>query len=194
MNHRRSIVRKIIYVIRIREIARVRVRYGYKRIHVLLAREGIQANHKRIYRLYCEEGLQLRAKRPRRHVSASHRKEAIKAIRPNQYWAMDFVSDQLVGSKRFRALTVVDVYTRECLAITPGQHLGAEDVVRTLEEIATKRGAPSGIQCDNGSEFSGRLTDMWAYQRSVKMMFSRPGNQPTMHSSSPSMEAFGMNA
>ena len=91
---------------------------------------------------------------------------------------MDFVSDQLVGSKRFRALTVVDVYTRECLAITPGQHLGAEDVVKTLEGIAAKRGAPSGIQCDNGSEFSGRLTDMWAYQRSVKMMFSRPG-KPT---------------
>ena len=145
---------------RIREIAQVRVRYGYKRIHVLLAREGIKANHKRIYRLYCEEGLQLRAKRPRRHVSASHRKESIKASQPNQYWAMDFVSDQLTGGKRFRALTVVDVYTRECLAITPGQHLGAEDVVKTLEGIASKRGAPSGIQCDNGSEFSGRLTDM----------------------------------
>ncbi len=96
----------------------MRVRYGYRRIRVLLAREGIKVNHKRIYRLYCEEGLQLRTKRPRRHVSAAHRTESVKARYPNQYWSMDFVTDQLAGGNRFRALTVVDVYTRECLAST----------------------------------------------------------------------------
>ena len=163
---------------RIREIAQVRIRYGYKRIHVLLRREGVHANHKRIYRLYCEEGLQLRTKRPRRNVSAAHRRERIKATQPNQYWSMDFVADRCEDGKRFRALTVVDIYTRECLAIYPGKQLKSEDVVKALDSISSQRGTPTGILCDNGSEFSGHLLDLWAYHNKVSLMFSRPG-KPT---------------
>jgi putative transposase len=164
---------------RICEIAETRVRYGYKRIHVMLRREGWAINHKRVHRLYCEEGLQLRSKRPRRHVTAAHRQRPRTRPRaPNQAWSMDFVSDQLQGGHRFRALTLVDVFTRECLAIEPGRQLGGEDVVKVLERVAVERGAPRRIFCDNGSEFAGCLVDLWAYRRKVMIEFSRPG-KPT---------------
>lgn len=91
---------------------------------------------------------------------------------------MDFVSARLVGGQRFRALTIVDVFTRECLAIEPGQSPGGTDVVATLNRIAAKRGAPRRVYCDNGSEFSGRLVDLWAYANKVTLEFSRPG-KPT---------------
>ena len=91
---------------------------------------------------------------------------------------MDFVSDQTVEGTRFRALTVVDVFTRECLAIEPGKSLRGVDVVNVLSRIATERGAPKRIHCDNGSEFVGRLVDLWAYANGVAMEFSRPG-KPT---------------
>lgn len=166
---------------RIREIATIRVRYGYKRIHVLLLREGHRLNRKRTYRLYCELGLQLRARRPRRHVSAERRAPSpTRPTAPNQAWSMDFVADQLVNGKRFRVLTVLDVFTREALALEPGVHLGAADVVATLTRVAARRGAPRRIYCDNGSEFCGRLVDLWAYHRKVTMAFSRPG-KPTDH-------------
>lgn len=164
---------------RIREIARSRIRYGYRRIHVLLRREGWPINKKRVYRLYCELGLQLRAKRPRRRVSAAHRQPPKRLARqPNDAWSMDFVTDQAHHGERFRMLTVVDVYTRECLAIEPGQHLGGADVVAVLTRIAARRGTPRRIFCDNGSEFQSRLVDLWAYQNQVTMEFSRPG-KPT---------------
>ena len=91
---------------------------------------------------------------------------------------MDFVSDQSANGQRFRALTVVDVFTRECLAIEPGSRLGGADGVNILSRIATERGAPKRIHCDNGSEFAGRLVDFWAYANGVVMEFSRPG-KPT---------------
>lgn len=103
--------------VRIREIAQARVRNGYRRVHVLLGREGWKANHKLVYRLYREEGLGLRRKRPKRHVSAVHREVRSPATKPNEAWSMDFVADQLVQGARFRALTVVDIFTKECLAI-----------------------------------------------------------------------------
>jgi putative transposase len=108
---------------RIREIAHTRIRYGYRRVRVLLGREGWQANHKLVYRLYREEGLGLRRKRPKRHVSAVHRQSRTMPAKPNEAWSMDFVADQLVDGRRFRALTVVDVFTKECLAIELGQSL-----------------------------------------------------------------------
>ena len=164
---------------KIRDLARSRVRYGYKRIHVLLKRQGIHVNKKRVYRLYCEEGLQLRPRRPRRHVTAATRQPPrAKPKAPNVAWSMDFVSDQTVDGQRFRALTVVDVFTRECLAIEPGKSLRGTDVVNVLSRITKKRGAPKRIYCDNGSEFVGRLVDLWAYANSVTMEFSRPG-KPT---------------
>jgi putative transposase len=140
--------------LRIRELARSRVRYGYRRIQVLLKREGIRVNKKRVYRLYCEEGLQLRARRRRRHVTAATRRSpATRPLAPNVAWSMDFVSDQTAAGARFRALSVVDVFTRECLAIEPGQKLGAADVVNVLSRNATERGVPKRIHC--GSEFAG---------------------------------------
>jgi putative transposase len=164
---------------KIRDLARSRVRYGYKRIHVLLKREGIHINHKRVYRLYRLEGLQIKAKRPRRHVSSAHRQPPrVRATAPDVAWSMDFVSDQTECGKRFRALTIVDVFTRECLAIEPGQKLGSADVVNALTAIAAKRRAPRRIYCDNGSEFAGRLVDLWAYSNQVTLEFSRPG-KPT---------------
>ena len=164
---------------RIRDLARARVRYGYKRIHILLRREGVHVNHKRVQRLYCLEGLQLRPKRPRRHVSAARRQPPrVRARSPNAAWSMDFVSDQLQNGLRFRALTIVDVFTRENLAIHVGRKLGGEDVVDVLRKITAKRGAPKRISCDNDSEFSGKMVDLWAYANKVILEFSRPG-KPT---------------
>ncbi len=164
---------------RIRELATSRIRYGYRRIHILLKREGIHVNKKRVHRLYCLEGLQLRAKRPRRHVSAATRQPPkCKPQAPNRAWSMDFVADQTSVGEKFRALTVVDIFTRECLAVEPGQKLGGNDVIRVLGAIAAKRGAPRRIYCDNGSEFAGRLVDLWAYANKVTLEFSRPG-KPT---------------
>lgn len=164
--------------LRIREIATTRVRYGYRRIHVLLAREGWKINHKRVYRLYCEEGLHLRRKRPRRHVSAAHREPRDVASRPNQNWSMDFVSDALFDGRRFRALTIVDTYTRECLAIEVGKNITGERVAEVLDDIRLTRDMPETIFCDNGPEFVSKNLDRWAYESGVILNFSRPG-KPT---------------
>lgn len=164
---------------RIVAIARARVRYGYKRIHVMLKREGIHVNKKRVHRLYCLEGLQLRPKRPRRNVSGAHRKrDYVPSTKPNEAWAMDFVADQLSTGNKFRILTVVDTYTRECLAADIGVRLRSENVVATLTRLCRERGAPQRIHCDNGSEFAGQMTDLWAYTNKVTLAFSRPG-KPT---------------
>jgi len=163
---------------RMREIAQTRVRYGYRRIHVLLRREGWTSGKNLIYRLYCEEQLQLRSKRPRRRKMSVARRERPRARQPNEVWAMDFVADQLVNGKRFRALTIVDVFSREALAIPVGQRLGAANVVNTLNRLVAQRRAPKAIFADNGSEFTGRLLDLWAYHHKVQLDFSRPG-KPT---------------
>jgi putative transposase len=138
---------------RINEIAAVRVGYGYKRIHVLLRREGWRVNHKRVYRIYCEEGLNLRAKRPKRRVSAAYRVGRPPAAGVNESWSMDFVTDSLFNGRRFRALTVVDNFSRECLAIKVGQYIRGEDVTGVLNHLKATRGLPRSIYVDNGPEF-----------------------------------------
>jgi putative transposase len=163
---------------RIREIAAVRVRYGYLRIHVLLRREGWHVNHKRVYRLYCLEGLHLRHKRPRRHVSAAHRVERPLAGQPNESWSMDFVSDALFDGRRLRALTVIDNFTRESLAIEVDQGITGKQVVAVLEQVSQPRGLPERIFLDNGPEFVSKALDLWAYEHGVTLDFSRPG-KPT---------------
>ena len=164
--------------LRIREIAAVRIRYGYPRIHVLLQREGWKVNRKRVYRLYRLEGLSLRRKRPRRHVTAARRLEREAAAKPNQQWSMDFVSDALFDGRRIRALTLVDNYTREALAIVVDGGIRGEHVVRAVEQVAVRRGAPELIRVDNGPEFVSKVLDHWAYGRGVTLDFSRPG-KPT---------------
>jgi putative transposase len=164
--------------LRMKELAQTRVRYGYRRLHVLLRREGWALGKSLAYRLYTEEALQLRSKRPKRRKMAVARRERYVPKRPNQAWSMDFVSDQLTDGTRFRALTIVDVFTREALAIRVGQRLRAEHVVEVCNRLVAQRGAPVRIFVDNGSEFSGRLLDLWAYHHQVQIDFSRPG-KPT---------------
>jgi len=163
---------------RIREIAFTRVRYGYKRIYVLLRREGWRINHKRVYRLYCMEGLNLRGHRPKRRKSAAHRKRQSPVTRPNECWSMDFMSDALFDGRRIKLFTIVDNYTRESLAIEVGSGMKGHDVVQVLERISDTRALPNTIRLDNGPEFTSKVLDKWAYEKGVTLDFSRPG-KPT---------------
>jgi len=163
---------------RIREIAATRVRYGYRRIHVLLRRQGWQVNAKRVYRLYREIGLQLRNKAPKRRVKAKLREDRRPATRSNETWAMDFVHDQLATGTKLRVLTIVDTFSRFSPAIEPRFNFRGADVVEVLERVGREVGFPAAIRVDQGSEFVSRDLDLWAYQRGVTLDFSRPG-KPT---------------
>ena len=177
-----SVIRK-----RMREIAQVRVRYGFERIFILLRREGFKDNHKRVYRLYKAEELNLRSKRPKRNKAAAHRMERLHINKPNKSWSMDFVADQLFNGKKFRALTVIDNFTRKCLAIIIGQSLRGNEVVSAMEQIkASREMLPERIQVDNGSEFISKVLDKWAYENNFILDFSRPG-KPT---DNPFIESF----
>lgn len=172
---------------RIREIAETRVRYGFWRVFILLKREGWKDHHKRVYRIYKEEGLNLRSKRPRRSKSAAHRLERPQLTGLYQCCSMDFVADQLFDGRKFRALTLVDNFSRECLAIHVGQSLKGIDVVAVMQHLKTEEGiVPRRIQVDNGSEFISKDFDRWAYENNVTLDFSRPG-KPT---DNPFIESF----
>jgi len=159
---------------RLRELAGQRKRFGSPRLHIMLKRENLVVNHKRTERIYQEEGLALRRKR-RRKGAAGIREVMPTAIRPNEQWSMDFVSDSIVTGRRFRALTIVDNYSRECPAIEVDTSLGGARVVNVLERLAGTRGLPEAITIDNGPEFSGKALDEWAYRKGVKLNFIRPG-------------------
>jgi putative transposase len=163
---------------RIQEICATRVRYGYRRVQVLLRREGWQVNHKRTYRLYKELDLQLRHKTPKRRVKAKLREDRRPATRPNEVWAMDFLHDQLATGRKIRVLTVVDTFSRFSPVIDARFSYRGEDVVRTLDEACMVVGYPHTIRVDQGSEFVSRDLDLWAYARGVTLDFSRPG-KPT---------------
>ena len=165
-------------VMRIRDWAATRTRYGYFRIYILLRREGWVVNHKRVYRLYRNDGLSLRLKKPRRNVSAANRERQPAASAANEMWSMDFVSDALFDGRRLRALTVVDAFTREALAIDVDQGIKGEQVVAAMVRIALIRGAPRTIRVDNGPEFISKALDRWAYENGVTLDFSRSG-KPT---------------
>ena len=163
---------------KIKEIAETRVRYGYRRIHVLLRREGWPVNAKRVCRLYREMGLQLRNKTPKRRVKAKLRSDRTTATSANDIWAMDFVHDQLFDGTKIRALTIVDTLTRLSPALEVGRSLRGKDVVETLERGAKEFGYPRTIRVDNGPEFVSKELDLWAYIKGVTLDFSRPG-KPT---------------
>jgi putative transposase len=164
---------------RIREIAQARVRYGYRKIRVLLNREGWDVGKYLVYRLCKEEGLMLKRMKPAgRRKAARQREERLKPTAPDQAWSMDFVSDQLQDGTRFRSLTIVDVYTREAVAVEADQGLKGDDVVRTLNRLKLERAVPKVLFCDNGSEFTSHAMDLWAYRNGVQIDFSRPG-KPT---------------
>ena len=163
---------------RIKEIAETRMRYGYRRVHVVLLREGWMTNIKRTYRLYTGLGLQLRNKTPRRRVKAKLREDRCPASMPTQTWAMDFVHDQLAMGKKIRVLTVIDIFSKFSPIIDPRFSYRAEDVVMTLERVCGEVGYPKTIRVDQGSEFISRDLDLWAYTKDVILDFSRPG-KPT---------------
>ncbi|ANA35842.1 IS3 family transposase ISDet2 [Ralstonia mannitolilytica] len=155
---------------RMMAIAAQKRRYGYRRIHVLLQREGWLANHKRIWRLYSKAGLSVR-KRRRKRIAAVERKPLSLPTGANQSWSMDFVSDGLAYGRRFRCLNVVDDYTRECLVIEVDTSLPGLRVKQVLERLKEMRGLPASITVDNGPEFA----DAWAYEAGVTLSFIRPG-------------------
>ena len=160
---------------RIKEICQTRVRYGYRRVHVLLRREGWMLNLKKTRRLYRDLGLQLRAKTPKRRVKAKLRDDRRVATAPNETWAMDFVHDQLALGRKIRVLTVVDTFSRYVPVIDPRFSYRGEDVVQTLDRICLEAGYPKTIRVDQGSEFISRDLDLWAYAHDVTLDFSRPG-------------------
>lgn len=164
---------------RMREIAEVRVRYGMWRIYTLLRREGWKDNHKRVHRLYKLEGLNLRSKRPKRNRSSAHRLDREQACGLHECWSMDFVADQLFNGHKFRCLTVVDNYSRKCMAIFVNQGIKGDHVVAVMESLRIENNAlPKKIRVDNGSEFISKALDKWAYDNHVILDFSRPG-KPT---------------
>jgi putative transposase len=154
------------------------VSYGYPRLTLLLRREGWHVNAKRVYRLYREEGLVLRRKRPKRRRSAQRRQPAVALTRANEPWTMDFMSDALASGHRLRVFTLVDAYTRECVALDAAAHFSGRDVAQILTRVAATHGLPTTIACDNGTEFTSRALDHWAYTNHVQLAFSRPG-KPT---------------
>ena len=154
------------------------MRYGYRRVHVMLQREGLTVNIKKTHRVYNELGLQLRNKTPKRRVRAKLRDDRKPATQPNETWAMDFVHDQLATGKKIRVLTVVDIFSRFSPVIDPRFSYRAEDVVQSLERICAQAGYPKTIRVDQGSEFVSRDMDLWAYTKGVTLDFSRPG-KPT---------------
>lgn len=159
---------------RLRELAGQRKRFGSPRLHIMLRREKLVVNHKRTERIYREEGLALRRKR-RRKGAAGIRVVMPSAIRPNEHWSMDFVSDSIVTGRRFRALAIIDNYSRECPVIEVDTSLGGVRVVNVLERLEETRGLPEVITIDNGPEFAGKALDEWAYRKGVKLNFIRPG-------------------
>lgn len=144
---------------KLRELAATYVRYGYRRLTVLLRREGWKVNAKRIYRLYSEEGLTVRTK-GRKKIARRQRVPAPMAVRPNQCWSMDFMSDRLADGRPFRILTLVDQFTRECVGLEADRSMSGVKVVEALNRaVLLYGGPPESITCDNGSEIAGRALE-----------------------------------
>lgn len=139
------------------------MRYGYRRLHILLLREGYRSNHKRTYRLYREEGLSIGTKTPKRKRAWCYRSGRPEIAAVNRCWAMGFMSNALFDGRPFRLLTIVDCPTRESLAIVPRTNFRTFQVVEALERLARERGKPKTIRCDNGPEFAGKMLGQWAH-------------------------------
>lgn len=164
---------------RIREIAAERPRWGYRFIHQKLRREGVPVNRKRVQRLYREEGLAVR-RRGKKRRSQPPRPIRTPLGGPNERWSMDFVSDTLSSGRTFRCLTIVDEFSRESVAIYPSHSIPAVRVIEVLERLRQERGLPEVIVTDNGSEFTSRAFDSWAYARGIKIDLIQPG-KPTQN-------------
>ena len=159
---------------RLLSLARERPRYGYRRLHVLLRREGFEVNHKCVHRLYRLEGLAVR-RRLRKRIARSLRTPIAAAAQRNERWSLDFMSDQLADGRVFRTLNVVDEFTRECLGIEVDTSLSGGRVVRVLDGLCNEHGRPGALVTDNGPEFTSRVLDSWAYRNGVELRFIQPG-------------------
>ena len=164
---------------RLAELAGQKRRYGYRRLHVLLRREGWLLNWKRTYRVYREAGLMVR-RRKRKRIVGIDRLQKVIATGPNQSWSMDFVSDGFVDGRWLRCLYIVDDFTRECLAIEVDTSLPGRRVVSVLERLAEFRGLPQSVTVDNGPEFISKALDEWAYRQQLQLRFIAPG-KPTQN-------------
>jgi putative transposase len=154
--------------------AAARSRFGYRRLHVLIARDGTTVNHKRVYRLYRQAGLQVRRRR-RKRLTRGERVPLPAPTQRRERWSMDFTLDTLADGRAFRTLNIVDDYTRECVAIEVDRSLPGLRVTRVLERLRTTVGLPQSIVVDNGPEFAGRTLEAWAYANKLTLCFIRPG-------------------
>jgi putative transposase len=159
---------------RICTLAGEKRRYGYRRIHILLRREGWQVNRKRTYRLYREAGLAVR-RRKRKRIGLFERKPLPKPSTVNRSWSMDFVADGLIDGRKLRVLAIVDDYSRECLVLEVDTSINGRRVAAVLDRLADLRGLPLSITVDHGPEFEGQVLDAWAYEHGVLLNFIRPG-------------------
>jgi putative transposase len=159
---------------RLRELAAQRPRFGYRRLHVLLRREGIVVNHKRVERLYREEGLAVR-RRIRKSLTPVLRGRPALPQRANEQWALDFLQDALASGRPIRLLSIIDVFTREALALEVDTSLPGRRVVRVLDRLLDERERPVQLVLDNGPELISRALEEWAHQHAVTLHFIDPG-------------------
>jgi putative transposase len=164
---------------RIVELAHVRRRFGYRRIHDLLTREGHAVNHKRVWRLYRENHLAVRKRRKAKRISHG-RQPLRKPTAVNQVWSLDFVMDALASGRRIKCLTIVDDFSRECVDIAVDHGIGGEYVTRLLEQAGQFRGFPAALRTDQGPEFTSRAFMAWAHSRGVRHLLNDAGS-PTQN-------------
>lgn len=164
---------------RLVELAAERRRFGYRRLHALVRREGIEANHKRIYRLYSQAGLAVRRRRKRERVAVEREPLSLPSA-PNEVWSMDFVSDALADGRRIKILTIVDDYTKEAVELAVDHGISGLYVTRVLERAGRFRGLPRAIRTDQGPEFTGKALDQWAVEKGITLKLIEPG-KPTQN-------------
>lgn len=164
---------------RLREIATERRPFGYRRLHILLGREGVRLNHKKLRRLYREEHLQVRRRGGRKRALGTRAPMTLPQG-PNQRWSLDFLSDTLTDSRRFRILAVVDDFTRECLCLIADTSLSGARVARELDTLVGLRGQPLTIVSDNGTELTSMAILCWSQKARIEWHYIAPG-KPTQN-------------
>ena len=164
---------------RLRDLAQQRRRFGYRRLHILLKRDGVVINRKKTQRLYTEEGLTVRKRKSRRRAVGARAAPPVMAL-PNQRWSLDFVHDQLASGRRFRVLNVVDDVTRECLLAVADTSISGKRVVRELADLVAMRGRPGMIVSDNGTELTSNAVLSWCSEAGIEWHYIAPG-KPTQN-------------
>ena len=159
---------------RLRDLAQQRRRFGYRRLHILLRRDGVLINRKKTQRLYTEEGLTVRKRRSRRRAVGARAAPPVVAL-PNQRWSLDFVHDQMACGRRFRVLNIVDDVTRECLRAVPDTSISGRRVVRELADLIAERGNPGMIVSDNGTELTSNAVLAWCGEAGITWHYIAPG-------------------